>query len=380
MNPKPTNGRPNSNTDDDARWQAVLVRDAGCDGVFVYAVRSTGVYCRPGCPAPRPRREHVVFYTLPEAAELAGFRPCRRCRPDNTPARDPQVKLVQSACRYLEANLETPVTLTDLGRHVGVSPHHFQRTFKRLTGITPRQYADACRLGRLKSRLKERKTVTMAMFEAGYGSSSRLYERASSQLGMTPATYRRGGRDMCIRYTLVDCPLGRLLLAATERGICAVCLGDQDAELEQALRGEYPAAEVARDDAALGPWVGELLDHLRGERPHLDLPLDVQATAFQGRVWQALREIPYGSTRTYTEIAAAVGHPTAVRAVANACAANPVAVVVPCHRVIREDGGLGGYRWGLGRKETLLAQEQATLAEASPKAETGKPRKRTPRG
>jgi AraC family transcriptional regulator of adaptative response/methylated-DNA-[protein]-cysteine methyltransferase len=270
---------------------------------------------------------------------------------------DAHVALVHDICRHIEANLEAPLTLADLGRYAGLSPQHLQRTFKRVTGISPRQYADACRLGRLKSRLRERRTVTMALYEAGYGSSSRLYERSASQLGMTPGTYQHGGRSMDICYTLADCPLGRLLLAATERGVCAVYLGDTDAPLEAALTREYPAARLSRDDGLPGPWLAELLEHLRGERPHLDLPLDVQATAFQWRVWQELRRIPYGSTRTYQEIAARLGQPTAARAVARACATNPVSVVVPCHRVVRGDGGLGGYRWGLDRKRQLLDQE-----------------------
>jgi AraC family transcriptional regulator of adaptative response/methylated-DNA-[protein]-cysteine methyltransferase len=231
------------------------------------------------------------------------------------------------------------------------------RTYKRVTGVSPRAYADACRLGQLKARLKQRRTVTMALYEAGYGSSSRLYERASAQLGMTPATYQRGGRGMRLRYTVADCPLGRLLLAATERGVSAVYLGDQDGPLEAALFREYPAAEVARDDTGLGGWLGELLQHLEGRRPHLDLPLDVQATAFQRRVWQELQAIPYGTTRTYCEVARRLGQPTATRAVAHACATNPVSVVVPCHRVVREDGSLGGYRWGLERKKKLLERE-----------------------
>ncbi|HXG08888.1 MAG TPA: methylated-DNA--[protein]-cysteine S-methyltransferase [Gemmataceae bacterium] len=266
---------------------------------------------------------------------------------------------IRRACRYIEANLEDRLTLEVLGAHVGLSPAHLQRLFKRVTGITPRQYADACRLGRFKSRLKQRRTVTMALYEAGYGSSSRLYERAAAQLGMTPATYRRGGRGMRIGYTIVDSPLGRLLLAATERGICGVCLGDSDRALAAALRREYPAAEIRRDGVCLGPWIEEFLNYLRGQQPHLDLPLDVQATAFQWRVWQELRSIPYGETRTYAEIARALGQPTAVRAVARACASNPVALIIPCHRVVREDGGLGGYRWGLKRKQALLEQERA---------------------
>jgi AraC family transcriptional regulator of adaptative response/methylated-DNA-[protein]-cysteine methyltransferase len=280
-------------------------------------------------------------------------------------ASGPQVEVVRGICRYIESNLEEPLTLEVLGRRAGVSAPHLQRIFKKLTGITPRQYADACRLGRLKTRLRQRETVTMALYEVGYGSSRGLYERASAQLGMTPATYRRGGRGMSLRYTLADCPLGRLLLAATERGVSAVYLGDRDTELEQALRREYPEASVGRDDVTLRQWLNELLGHLRGQQPHLDLPLDVQATAFQWRVWQELQRIPYGSTRTYSEVAEALGQPTAARAVARACATNPVSVVIPCHRVVREDGSLGGYRWGLKRKQALLDQEKGGAA-ASP--------------
>jgi AraC family transcriptional regulator of adaptative response/methylated-DNA-[protein]-cysteine methyltransferase len=280
-------------------------------------------------------------------------------------SRDPHVETVRRVCRHIEANLETPLTLAALGAAASLSPAHLQRLFKRITGVSPRQYADACRLSLLKARLKERRTVTMALYEAGYGSSSRLYERAAGQLGMTPGTYRRGGRAVTIRYLVTDSPLGRLLLAATERGVCAVSLGDRDAELEAWLRREYPAATIARDDAELRAWVDELLAHLSGRQPHLDLPLDVRATAFQWRVWQALRAIPYGGTRTYGEIAAALGRPTAARAVARACATNPAAVVIPCHRAVREGGGLGGYRWGVGRKEALLEQEKhAADAEA----------------
>lgn len=278
-------------------------------------------------------------------------------------ASEAQVEAIRRTCRYIETNLETPLTLAALGEYAGISPAHLQRLFKRVTGITPREYADACRLGRLKSRLKERGTVTMALFEAGYGSTSRLYERASVQLGMTPAAYQRGGPAVQMRYTVVSCPLGRLLLAATERGVCAVCIGDEDGPLEAALTAEYPAAEVRRDDAGLNPWADDLLSHLNGRLPHLNLPIDVRATAFQRRVWQELLAIPYGDTRSYSEIARALGQPTAARAVARACATNPVAVLIPCHRVLREGGALGGYRWGLERKKALLEQERQAVAD-----------------
>jgi len=263
------------------------------------------------------------------------------------------VEVVQRVCRCIETHLEEPLTLAALSAQVGVSPYHLQRTFKRIMGITPRQYAEACRLDQFKARVKGGESVTSAMYSAGYGSSSRLYERAPTQLGMTPATYRRGGQGMHINYTIIDCSLGRLLVAATERGVCAVSLGDSDAALEAALLNEYPAAEIHHDGAAFSEWISPLLSYLNGQQPHLNLPLDVQATAFQWRVWETLRAIPYGRTRSYGEIAQAIGNPKAVRAVARACATNPVAVVIPCHRVVREDGGLGGYRWGLERKKAL---------------------------
>jgi AraC family transcriptional regulator, regulatory protein of adaptative response / methylated-DNA-[protein]-cysteine methyltransferase len=268
------------------------------------------------------------------------------------------VDCIRRLCRHIEKNLEEPLTLSALGAAAGLSPAHVQRVFKKVTGITPRQYADACRLGRLKARLRKQGTVTMAMYEAGYGSSSRLYERADLHLGMTPATYQRGGDRMLLRYTIVDSPLGRLLMAGTDRGIAAVSLGDKDAPLETFLRGEYPAAKLVRDETALAEWVTAVVGHLEGKAPHVELPLDVQATAFQWRVWQELCKIPYGTTRTYRAIAESIGRPSAVRAVARACATNPVSIVVPCHRVVREDGELAGYRWGIERKRKLLTKER----------------------
>lgn len=349
---------------EDNYWEAVLAKDARFDGMFFYAVRSTGVYCRPSCPARRPRRQQVLFFFLPEVAEEAGFRPCQRCSPRNATTLNPQAELVQQVCQYIESNLESPLTLATLGEAVSLSPHHLQRTFKRIMGITPRQYTEARRLSCLKAQLKEGQAVTAALYEAGYSSSSRLYERASAQLGMTPATYRRGGKGMHISYTLVDCPLGRLLIAIAQRGMCALYLGNSDAELIAALWREYSAAEFYRDDVDLSVWASSLLNHLKGEQIHLDLPWDFQATAFQWRVWEELRAIPYGSTRSYSEIARAIGHPKAVRAVARACATNPVSLVIPCHRVIREDGSLGGYRWGLERKQALLTREKQMAAQS----------------
>lgn len=343
-------------------WRAVQQRTREADGAFVYAVRTTHVYCRPSCPSRRPLRSNVEFFPLPEAAERAGYRACRRCQPRELVAADPAVERVRRACRLIERALEDgedgPPGLGALAEQVGISPFHLQRSFKRHLGISPRDYADAWRLGRVKSMLRDGEGVAGALYEAGYGSASRLYERADSQLGMTPATYKKGGKGARIGYTLVNSPLGRLLMAATDRGVCAVSLGEDEAVLEASLRAEYPSAEIVREDARLQPAVAAVLALLAGSEPDFTLPLDLRATGFQWRVWQALRRIPRGRTASYSEIAAAIGQPKAVRAVANACANNRVALVIPCHRVIREDGSLGGYRWGAERKERLLAAEK----------------------
>jgi len=348
---------------EDPRWTAVVRRDRTADGSFVYAVKTTGVYCRPSCASRGAKRQNVVFYRNPEAAEAAGYRACKRCHPKAQPGDDPALKRVRRACALIDRALEEgesgPPALGTLARAVGSSPHHLLRLFKRHLGITPRDYADAKRLERVKRHLKEGDGVAGALYAAGYGSPSRLYERADAQLGMTPATYRRDGKGAEIEFTVARAPLGRLLVAATERGLAAVSLGDDDASLERALHAEYPAAQIRRADQRLKPWVGAILDHLAGERPDLALPLDLQATAFQWRVWRALKQIPYGETATYGEIAQAIGAPKAARAVARACASNRAALVIPCHRVVREDGELGGYRWGVERKQRLLAGEQA---------------------
>lgn len=354
-----------------AMWRAIQARDRGADGQFVYAVSSTGIYCCPSCPSRKPRREHVSFFLLPQGAETQGFRPCRRCRPRAAGSYDPRVQAVAQVCRKIESRIvadmvdgHSGLTLTELAAPTGMAAHQLQRAFRRIIGITPRQYADARRMLRFKSSLKKGDNVTTALYQAGFGSSSRLYERAPSQLGMTPATYRKGGAGMRMRYTIADSPLGRLLVAATDRGISALYLGESKGRLEFALRKEYPRAEISEDKGGsknLEGWVNRILDHLRGQEPSLDLPTDVQATAFQRRVWQQLRRIPYGVTRTYTQVARAVGKPKATRAVARACATNPVSVVVPCHRVVRQDGSLGGYRWGIDRKRRLVDHESAIL-------------------
>ncbi len=346
-------------TPEDARWEAVARRDRAGDGAFVYAVASTGVYCRPSCPSRRPRRDRVTFFDSPIEAQRAGFRACRRCRPDVSPA-DPWVDKIRRACVYL-ANVDGHPSLAALAGRIGGSPYHLQRNFKRLVGVSPREYADACRLRKVKGRLRAGDDVTGAMMEAGYGSSSRFYERAVPKLGMAPSVYRRGGEGMTVRFAIVDSPtpaLGRLLVAATDRGVCSVAMAASDADLMRLLTREYPAASIVSDAGALARWTQAIVAHLVGRQPRLDLPLSVQATAFQWRVWQALAAIPYGETRTYAEVAAAIGRPRAVRAVARACASNPVALAIPCHRVVPSAGGVGGYRWGAERKRAILERER----------------------
>jgi len=342
---------------DQTRWQAVLSRDVNQDGRFVFAVSSTGVYCRPSCPSRRPRRDNVSFFGQPEDAERAGYRACLRCRP-RAVGGNAQVELVKSICRFIERHLDEPVTLSRLGSEFRLSPFHLQRTFKAVLGITPRAYADSCRVSQLKSNLRAGRSVTRAMYDAGYGSSSRLYERTASQLGMTPDKYRRGAIAAPIRYTCADSPLGRMLIAATDRGICAIQFADTDEELEHGLRHEFPFAQRRRDDGAMAAWRTGLLHQMRGQKVPSTLPLDIQATAFQRRVWTYLQTIPFGKTKSYGEVAKAIRQPGATRAVARACATNPVAVVIPCHRVVRGSGDAGGYRWGVERKQALLEMEQ----------------------
>ena len=341
---------------DDACWQAVVQRRAASDGLFVTAVRSTKIYCRPSCPARTPRRENVRFFATPAQAEAAGFRACKRCRPRD--AARPDLALVRDVCRALEAAADAPPTLAQLGARFGRSPFHLQRTFKRVVGVTPRQYAAARRMQRARKSLREARDVTAAIYDAGFGSSSRLYEQASGRLGMTPASYRRYGAGTTISYTITSCDFGRMLVAATERGIAAVTFAASDADLERELRHEFAAAEIRRDDAALGSAVDAIVAGIAGKEPAQPVPLDVRATAFRIRVWEALRAIPRGETRSYSDIARAVGSPKAARAVGTACATNPVPIIVPCHRVVREDGSLGGYAYGLDRKRTLLEREK----------------------
>lgn len=342
----------------DQLWQAVVAKDARFDGQFVFAVSSTGVYCRPSCPSRRAHRERVSFFDLPEAAEQAGFRACLRCQPKRARILDPQIDLVQRVCRLLDETESDSPRLAELASHAGVSVFHLQRTFKRLMGISPRQYLAARKFGNFKALVRKGESVTTSLYESGFNSSSRLYEYASEELGMTPATYSRGGRGVQISYTIVDSTMGRLLVALTERGVCAVRMSDGDAALEQDLHEEFPQAQITRDDSALLEPVEKILNHLDKNEPRLDLPLDIRSTAFQRQVWERLREIPYGETVSYGDVAKAVGKPGAVRAVGRACATNPVALVIPCHRVVREDQSLGGYRWGLERKKKLLERER----------------------
>ena len=343
--------------DPETAWTAVLERDARFDGRFVYAVDSTGIYCRPTCPSRRPRRANVRFFSAPQEAEGEGYRPCRRCRPRQGEASS-RSEAVRQACAYLESHVEETPTLADLAVAVGWSPWHLHRTFKAVLGMSPRQYSALLKTERFRGEVRRGESVATATYGAGYGSSSRLYETADASLGMTPGVYARGGRGMRIRYTVAPSPFGRLLVAATERGICAVTLGDDDGALEAGLRREYPNAEIERDDAALLSWLDAVRPAVDGRPGAAELPLDLQATAFQWQVWRALQEIPRGETRTYGEVAAALGRPGAARAVARACASNRVALVVPCHRVVRGDGEAGGYRWGEERKRRILAGER----------------------
>jgi AraC family transcriptional regulator of adaptative response/methylated-DNA-[protein]-cysteine methyltransferase len=350
-------GERNDANSHDSRWQAVLARDASQDGRFVFAVSSTGVYCRPSCAARRPRRGNVSFFAQPDQAEKAGYRACLRCRPKAIGGHG-ATETVKAICRYIEQHLDEPLTLARLGSEFRQSPFHLQRTFKSVLGITPRAYADSCRMNQLKGNLRAGHSVTRSMYDAGYSSSSRLYERTASQLGMTPDKYRRGAIAAPIRYTFADSPLGRMLIAATDKGICAIQFADSDGELEQGLRHEFPFAVRRRDDEAMRPWKEDLLRQMRGQRLNAALPLDIQATAFQRRVWSHLQSIPFGATRSYADVAKAIGQPTATRAVARACATNPVAVAIPCHRVVSKRGDTAGYRWGVERKKALLELER----------------------
>ncbi len=337
-------------------WKAVQERDARFDGAFVFGVKTTGIFCRPSCRAKAAKRENVEFFEEIKRAELSGFRACLKCRPKKADGADPQAELVIKALKMIEA--DTEISLEEISGKVGISLFHFQRVFKEFIGISPKKYAEAKRMENFKGELSGGSDVVTAMYEAGYGSSRGLYEKAVAKLGMTPAIYKKGGKGMNINYIITECELGKLLVARTSRGICSVTFGDSESELKSGLEAEFPNAEISKDDHDLGNAVESIIKYLAGKNKRLVLPLDLQATSFQLQVWDLLRKIPYGETRSYTDIAQELGDKKKVRAVARACATNRVALVVPCHRVVASDGKLSGYRWGLERKSKLLAAEK----------------------
>ncbi|MCW3480314.1 bifunctional DNA-binding transcriptional regulator/O6-methylguanine-DNA methyltransferase Ada [Neisseriaceae bacterium JH1-16] len=356
MNAATTKAEQAAATVSDPRWAAIVTRDAAADGSFYYSVQTTGVYCRPSCGARRARPENVRFYTSCADAERAGFRPCKRCRPDQPTLAEQHAARVTEACRIIEA-AETPPSLAELAERVGISPYHFHRVFKQITGLTPKAYAAAHRERRVRDELGRRDTVTEAVFGAGYNANSRFYEQADAVLGMTPRAYRSGGANTAIRFAIGQCSLGAILVAQSERGVCAILLGDDPELLIRDLQDRFPRAELLGGDTDFEQLVAQVVGFVEAPALGLALPLDVRGTAFQQRVWQALREIPAGETASYTDIAQRIGSPRAVRAVAQACAANALAVAIPCHRVVRTDGALSGYRWGVERKRALLDRE-----------------------
>jgi len=345
-------------------WTAVLARDSRCDGSFVFAVRTTGIYCKPSCPAKRPRMDNVVFFSAPAEAEQSGFRPCHRCHPRDDESK-PGITLVDYICKYIEANLDRKLTLSNLSIQAGISPYHLQRTFKQAVGLSPREYIQTRRLAKMKVLLMNGHTVTKALYGAGFSSRSRFYGN-SGQFGMSAGVFRRGGKGLRVAYSIVNCPLGRLLVAATPKGVCAVFMGDTDSVVESALTKEYPRADLYRTNSGLQKWVSAILNYFAGQQANLNLPLDIQASTFQRRVWKEIQAIPYGSTSTYGQIATELGDPNAARAVAKACATNPVSLVIPCHRVVGKNGELRGYRWGEKRKKDLLTLERTHGPQSTP--------------
>lgn len=347
-------------------WNAMLRRDAALDGRFYFGVVTTGVYCRPSCPARTPLRQNVRFYETPAQAETDGLRPCLRCRPLDASRTETHAAVVRKLCAYIERNIDGPLTLKELAGHANLSPSYLQRLFLSVAGVSPKKYAESCRMRKLKSELRTSKDVAQAVYGAGFGSSSRAYERADTRLGMTPGEYRKGALGVVITYAPIGSPLGLMLLGATDRGICFLQFGESRDVLVEELRREYPAAllEPMREPHApeFDAWVAALNAYLAGQEPRLDLPLDIRSTVFQLKVWSYLQSIPSGQVQSYGEVAAGIGQPKAARAVGHACAANRVALVIPCHRVIRGGGDLGGYRWGLERKRMLLDTERAHRA------------------
>jgi len=340
----------------DPRWAAVLARDPAADGRFVYSVDTTGVYCRPSCASRRARPEHVAFHPTSADAERAGFRPCLRCRPDRPPRIEQHAATVACVCRFIES-AEQPPTLDTLAQEAGMSVSHLHRVFKAATGLTPKAYAAAHRARRVRAELGRSDTVTEAIYDAGYNSNGRFYAQSNDMLGMTPSRYRAGGIDTDIRFAVGECSLGSILVAASEIGVCAILIGDDPDALAHDLQDRFPRARLIGGDAAFEQLVAKVVGLVEAPRVGLDLPLDVRGTAFQQRVWQALRDIPAGTTVSYADLARRIGAPKSVRAVAQACGANPLAVAIPCHRVVRNDGALAGYRWGVERKRTLLDRE-----------------------
>jgi AraC family transcriptional regulator of adaptative response/methylated-DNA-[protein]-cysteine methyltransferase len=349
-------------------WRAIRQRDDSQNSRFFFGVLTTGIYCRPGCPARLPLRKNVKFFQTPFEAERYGLRPCLRCRPKAAVGEDPNAGRIQGICRYIETHSEGVLKLDDLAKQARLSRFHFQRSFKAVVGLTPKQFLEATRLKKLKNSLKTSKNVTDAVYDVGFGSSSRVYERVDTRLGMTPKQYRGGGHGVTITYAALETPIGLIMVGATDRGLCFLQFGDTREELLQSLRREYPQAEVEPMSDPCSPdfqkWAEALARHLAGAQPHLDLPIDIRATAFQMRVWRYLQTIPYGEVQSYSEVAAGIGHPKATRAVARACGSNVVALVIPCHRVIRNNGELGGYRWGLDRKQSLIDGERLVKANA----------------
>ena len=344
---------------DDPRWTAIVARDAAADGTFVFSVRSTGVYCRPSCPARPARRENVAFHATCEDAERAGFRACKRCRPNEASQTERHAAAVARACRLIEA-AETLPTLAMLAEAAGLSAHHFHRVFKSVTGVTPKAFGSAHRAARLAAGLPHAQTITTAIYDAGYNASSRFYESSNARLGMTPKTYRDGGSGQTIRFAVGACSLGAILVAATDKGICAILIGDDPDLLARDLQDRFSRADLVGGDKSFEATVAQVVGFVDAPRLGLDLPLDIGGTAFQQRVWQALQAIPAGTTTSYADVARAIGLPSATRAVAGACGANAIAVAIPCHRVVRSDGGLSGYRWGVERKKALLEREKAS--------------------
>ncbi|WP_322031771.1 bifunctional DNA-binding transcriptional regulator/O6-methylguanine-DNA methyltransferase Ada [Paraburkholderia sp. J76] len=370
MKPAKPKAAPDSRwTNEAERWQAVTSRDASADGAFFYAVRTTGVFCRPSCASRQPRRENIEFFGRAEDARAAGYRECKRCRPGGLPR---ELEIVRRACAALDADPQERLTLAQLGQAVHLSPFHLQRLFKRVLGVSPRQYQAARRGAVLRDALGEGADVTRASADAGFGSSSRLYHSVPGELGMAPSAYRRKGAGLTIRYAVTPTPIGLVLIAATEKGICRIAFGDEAATLTAALTADFANARCIEDEAAVAPFAAQIDAYLHGRRERFDLPLDIAATAFQQRVWDALQRIPYGQTRSYTQIAETLGSPRAVRAVASACASNPVALAIPCHRVVQKGGSLAGYRWGLERKAALIdAEARAGEIRASRGAKGG---------